>query len=316
MVGVVSSERTQRALRTHLDPIMNYFDDPKVEDISVNPDGSIHINCRGIGSLKCGVMEAGDRSNIINLVAAYNNTICNAERPFVEAILPFREARFQGLISPMVSAPAFSIRLRPQTIYTLRDYWVAGILTSTQREVLSEAVRSYRNILLVGGTGSGKTTLLNALLSELAVCCPNDRVVSIEDTPELQCGNKDHVDLLSSETVSMAGCLRAALRLRPKRIIVGEVRGAEALDLLKAYNTGHPGGLATVHANDAVAGLERLEALAREATEAPQQRFIASTINLVVFIKPIAIEPYRKVSQILRVCGYKNNEYIFEEASL
>ena len=160
-------------------------------------------------------------------------------------------ARFEGALTPKLSAPHCSAK---------------------------------KNILVVGSTGSGKTTFVNACLDALASLTPDDRVISIEDTTELQCRVKNYLDLRAVGRVTMLECLRACMRLKPTRIVVGEVRGPEAHTLLKAWNTGHPGGLATIHANDAMSGLIRLESLVAEATSAPQQTLIAEAVDLVIFI--------------------------------
>ena len=147
----------------------------------------------------------------------------------------------------------------------------------------------------------------------IAQVAPYDRVVSIEDTTELQCSVRNHVDLLAVGSVSMLDCLRACMRLKPTRIVVGEVRGAEAHTLLKAWNTGHPGGAATVHANDALSGLIRLESLVAEATSAPQQTLIAEAVDLVVFVdEESGVKAGRKVREVLLVTGYSNGNYQVE----
>ena len=161
-----------------------------------------------------------------------------------------------------------------------RDSFIEDIRGLSHAEIIRAAVAAKKNILTVGATGSGKTTFVNAVLDVMAEVAPHDRVVSIEDTTELQCSVQNHVDLLAVGSVSMLDCLRACMRLKPTRIVVGEVRGAEAHTMLKAWNTGHPGGAATVHANDALSGLIRLESLVAEATSAPQQTLIAEAVDL------------------------------------
>ena len=180
-------------------------------------------------------------------------------------------------------------------------------------EIIRAAVGARKNILVVGSTGSGKTTFVNACLDALAVLTPHDRVISIEDTIELQCAIKNYLDLRAVGNVTMLDCLRACMRLKPTRIVVGEVRGAEAYTLLKAWNTGHPGGMATVHANDAMSGLIRLESLVAEATNAPQQTLIAEAVDLVIFVdEEPGIAAGRKVREVLLVTGYSNGEYVAE----
>ena len=181
-------------------------------------------------------------------------------------------------------------------------------------EIIRAAVRERKNILVVGATGSGKTTLLNAILDAIAELTPADRVISIEDTTELQCRVRNYLDLRAVGEVTMLQCLRASMRLKPTRIVVGEVRGGEAHTLLKAWNTGHPGGLGTVHANGALLGLTRLESLVAEGTEAPQQRLIAETVDLVIFIDPEpALKAGRKVRELLLVTGWKDEQYQVEQ---
>jgi type IV secretion system protein TrbB len=165
---------------------------------------------------------------------------------------------------------------------------------------LKEAVLAKGNIVVVGGTSSGKTTLVNALLAEVATT--NDRVVILEDTRELNCAAEDCVKLRTKPgIVSLADLVRSTLRLRPDRIIVGEVRGAEALDMLKAWNTGHPGGLATVHANSARGALYRIEQLVQEATVTVPRRLIAEAIDILVFLEGRGSG--RKVTEVARVEG-------------
>jgi Flp pilus assembly CpaF family ATPase len=238
------------------------------------------------------------------------------------------------LIPPVVRHPVFAIRQRPHCVFTLNEYEIDGILTdksdalNLQRrrdyflesvrgkrhlEVIRAAIEQRKNILVAGSTGSGKTTFINAVLDELAWISPNDRVLIIEDTPELQCNVKNAVALLAVGRVSMLDCLRACMRLKPTRIVVGEVRGAEALSMLKAWNTGHPGGAASVHANDAHGALIRLESLVAEATAAPQQQLIAEAVNVVVFVdgEP-SIRAGRKVREVAVVTGYSDGDYKLE----
>jgi type IV secretion system protein VirB11 len=242
-------------------------------------------------------------------------------------------------VSPVVRRPVFAIRLRPRKIFSLDDYESDGILTDgtdplnqlrrrddfldgvrgqkhknmSHGDVIRAAVRAKKNILVVGSTGSGKTTLVNAILDSLARLTPHDRVISIEDTTELQCPVENYLDLRAVGGVTMLDCLRACMRLKPTRIVVGEVRGAEAHTLLKAWNTGHPGGAATVHANDALSGLIRLESLVAEATNAPQQALIAEAVDLVVFVdEESGVKAGRKVREVLLVTGYSNGNYQIE----
>ena len=327
--------RLEVKLRRELgDQVLRLLDDPLCEDILLNPDGLLWVKRMGFGFSRIGEMPAAQAASALGTIAAWRGTVLNHERPILETELPLDGSRFEGIVSPVVRRPVFAIRLRPRKIFTLDDYEADGILTNAtdplnQRrrrddfleavrslnhaDVIRTAVRVRKNILVVGSTGSGKTTLVNAILDSLARLAPNDRVISIEDTIELQCPVENYLDLRAVGNVTMLECLRACMRLKPTRIVVGEVRGAEAHTLLKAWNTGHPGGAATVHANDALSGLIRLESLVAEATSAPQQTLIAEAVDLVVFVdEESSIKAGRKVREVLLVTGYSNGSYQVE----
>jgi type IV secretion system protein VirB11 len=279
-----SHDRRRAMLRTALGPVIaGALADPAVIEVMVNPDGSLRLDRLGQGKVDTGTRLApAEVERIVRLVASHVRAEVHADNPIVSAELPSGE-RFEGLLPPVALGPCFAIRKPAARIYTLADYVADGIMLAAQAEVLKDAVRDRRNILVVGGTSSGKTTLANALLAEMAGL--DERVILIEDTRELQCAAPDCVALRTRPgVVSMADLLRSTLRLRPDRIVVGEVRGAEALDMLKAWNTGHPGGIATVHANSARAALYRLEQLVQEGVVSVPRRLIAEAIDLLVFI--------------------------------
>lgn len=274
--------------------------DPSVLEIMVNPDGVLRLDRLGEGRHDTGArMSTAETERIIRLIASHTRSEAHAGNPIISAELPSGE-RFEGLLPPIVSAPCFSIRKPAARIFSLTDYVADGILSPSQAEALVAAVGARRNILVAGSTSSGKTTFANALLAEIAKT--GERVVLIEDTRELQCAA---VDCLSLRTrpgqVDLARLVRSTLRLRPDRIIVGEVRGEEALDMLKAWNTGHSGGLATVHANSAPAALLRLEQLIEERVRLLPRALIAEAIDLVVFIAGRGRE--RRVKTIIEVSG-------------
>jgi type IV secretion system protein VirB11 len=217
----------------------------------------------------------------------------------VSAELPIGGQRFEGILPPVVTAPAFSIRNPAARVFELSDYVTAGTMTDDQAKTLVQSVLERQNILIVGGTGSGKTTLANALLAEVAKT--GDRVLILEDTRELQCEANDQVALRTQPSVAMRQLVRSTLRLRPDRIVVGEVRGGEALDLLKAWSTGHPGGIATVHANSAADGLDRLEQLVGEVVNTVPRKLIATAVDTIVGIENR--NGTRRVTDILEVLG-------------
>ncbi|KTR83838.1 conjugal transfer protein TrbB [Novosphingobium barchaimii] len=276
-------------LRTAMGPaIAAALSDPRVIEIMVNPDGALRVDILGEGRVDTDVKLDGSQvERIIRLVASHARAEVHGERPIVSAELPPHGQgageRFEGILPPVSTAPCFSIRKPAARVYTLMDYVADGIMSAEAARMLSLAVVDRRNILIAGGTSSGKTTLANALLAEMAHL--DERVILIEDTREMQSPAHDTVALRTrAGAVTMGDLVRSTLRLRPDRIIVGEVRGGEALDMLKAWNTGHPGGIATVHANSASSALYRIEQLIQEAVVTVPRRLIAEAINLIVFI--------------------------------
>lgn len=298
-------------LRTAMGPsIATALADPAVIEVMVNPDGRLWIDRHGDGRIDtCERLGASEVERIIRLVASHIGQECHRDRPVVSAELPESGERFEGLLPPVSIAPCFAIRKPAEVLYRLIDYVEARIMTSLQAKALAEAVVSAKNIVVVGGTSSGKTTLVNALLAEVAES--GDRVIVIEDTRELHCAAEDCVSLRTKPGVaSLADLVRSTLRLRPDRIIVGEVRGPEALDMLKAWNTGHPGGITTLHANSAHAGLYRLEQLIQEAVVTVPRRLIAEAIDIVVFLHGRGHA--RRVETIAEVAGLDaNGDYRF-----
>lgn len=302
----LSAERRRAMLRTAMGPtIASALADPTVIEIMVNPDGVLRLDRLGEGRVEGGVRyEPAQVERIVRLVASHARTEVHEASPIVSAELPPHGEgageRFEGVLPPVSLAPCFSIRKPAAKIYTLADYVADGIMPAETARQLSLAVVERANILVVGGTSSGKTTLANALLAEMGHL--DERVILIEDTRELQCAARDVVALRTrAGSVTMADLVRSTLRLRPDRIIVGEVRGREALDMLKAWNTGHPGGIATVHANSAVAALYRLEQLVQESVVAVPRRLIAEAIDLIVFIAGRGLG--RRVECAVRVTG-------------
>jgi type IV secretion system protein VirB11 len=279
-------DRQRTMLRTAMGPaIATALTDPAVIEVMVNPDGRLWIDRHGDGRIDTGErLEASEAERIIRLVASHIGQECHRDRPVVSAELPETGERFEGLLPPVSPSPCFAIRKPAKVLYRLSDYVDAQIMTPLQAKALREAVEAQKNIVVVGGTSSGKTTLVNALLAEVAES--GDRVILIEDTRELHCAAEDCVSLRTKPGVAaLADLVRSTLRLRPDRIIVGEVRGPEALDMLKAWNTGHPGGITTLHANSAHAGLYRLEQLIQEVVVTVPRRLIAEAIDIVVFLK-------------------------------
>ena len=298
------------------DAILAALADPDVTEVMCNPDGALWIESHGQG-----MRETGDRltetqvESLIGTVAALLGTVAHGRAPIVEGELPSNGYRFEGILPPVSTAPTFVIRKRPSRIYSLDDYVRGKILSTEQEKVLIEAIRDRRNIVIAGGTTSGKTTLANALIREVvALGDPSERMVILEDTRELQCAARNTIQLHTGDVADLTRLVRATMRLRPDRIIVGEVRGGEALALLKAWNTGHPGGITTVHANSAAAALLRLDSLIQESGAPPQPRLVAETVDLVVFI--VRTPEGRRVREVERVSAYDGalGSYVLESA--
>lgn len=272
-------------LRTALGTsIARFLEDPAIIEVMLNPDGRLWVD-RLSGGLAYADehLSAADGERIIRLVAHHVGAEVHSRSPRISAELPETGERFEGLLPPVVTAPAFAIRKPAVAVFTLDDYVAAGIMTVGQAATLRAAVLSRANILVAGGTSTGKTTLTNALLAEIAKTA--DRIVLIEDTRELQCAAPNLVAMRTKDGVAtLSDLVRSSLRLRPDRIPIGEVRGAEALDLLKAWGTGHPGGIGTIHAGSALGALRRLEQLIQEAVVTVPSALIAETINLIAVL--------------------------------
>lgn len=281
--------------------ISGYLEDQTIVEVMLNPDGRLWIDRLSNGLIDTGeTLSAVDGERIVRLVAHHVGAEVHAGSPRVSAELPGTGERFEGLLPPVVTAPAFAIRKPAVAVFTLDDYVAAGIMDSGQARTLRGAVASRKNILVAGGTSSGKTTLTNALLAEVART--SDRVVLIEDTRELQCKTPNLVALRTKDGVAtLSDLVRSSLRLRPDRIPIGEVRGAEALDLLKAWGTGHPGGVGTIHAGTALGALRRLEQLIQETVITVPRALIAETINVVAVLAGRG--PDRRLTELALVTG-------------
>jgi type IV secretion system protein VirB11 len=294
--------RSSRMLRTALGPaITRFLDDPAIVEVMLNPDGRVWVDRLADGLAETGEMiSAADGERIVRLVAHHVGAEVHGRAPRVSAELPETGERFEGLLPPVVAAPAFAIRKPAVAIFTLEDYVAAGIMSDDQAATLRAAVASRANILVAGGTSTGKTTLTNALLAEVAR--GSDRVVIIEDTRELQCAAPNLVAMRTKDGVAtLSDLVRSSLRLRPDRIPIGEVRGPEALDLLKAWGTGHPGGIGTIHAGSGVGALRRLEQLIQEAVVTVPRALIAETIDLVAVLAGRGTA--RRLAELARVAG-------------
>jgi len=297
----VREERLRRKLHRELGPVvLEALGDEKTIEVMVNPDGRVWWDRLGDGqSLLPDEFSAERAESLVGTVASLLDTVANQEHPIVEGELPFFGFRFEGIVPPVSARATATIRKHSSQVRTLEDYVAEQRLSAFHADALREAVRERLNIIVTGGTASGKTTFVNALLQEkVKLSHPNHRFVILEDTIELRCAAPNRVALRTSEVADLTRLVRATMRLRPDAIIVGEVRGREALDMLKAWNTGHPGGMCTVHANSARAALSRLDQLVQEAGVPSQPFLLADAVDLVVALRE------RHVREVLRVRGY------------
>lgn len=307
----ITHDRTLAMLRTAMGPLIcEALDADDVVEVMLNPDGKLWVERLGKGRIDTQtIISPEDGERIIRLVASHINQDVTPATPIISAELPVTGDRFEGLMPPVVMAPCFSIRKGAVSVFTLEDYVKAKTMTREQSDSLKYAVLSRKNILIVGGTSSGKTTLANALLGEISGT--DNRILILEDTRELRCNADDTVALRThGKSVKLADLVRSTLRLRPDRIIVGEVRGSEALDMLKAWNTGHPGGIATVHANSAKAGLSRIEQLILEGVSVVPHELIAEAIDVIVFISGRGRK--RRIETVVHLTEFKNGQYNLE----
>jgi len=286
--------------------VISILEDPNTIEICVNSDGHIWMEGKNIPLHDTGKTLSKDRLlAALGTIAAMLGTELNESSPILEGRLPLDGSRVEGAIPPVSpDGPSISIRKHASAVFPLDQYVKEGRIHQEHANYLRKCMAKERNILIAGGTSSGKTTFANALIKELLEIAPKDRLIIMEDTLELQCATTNKQNFVTTDTVSMRKLLKMAMRYRPDRIIIGEVRGGEALDLLKSWNTGHPGGIATVHSNSAASSLIRLEQLILEVSQNPMSTLIAEAIDVVVYMEKRG-KYGRMVTEIIEVKGYK-----------
>lgn len=307
-------ERAIKKLERDMGPeLLAALHDPKTAEIMVNGDGTIWWERLGERPHKMGNIRPAQAQAIVETVAGFHGKEVKRDSPLLEGEFPIDGSRFAGQLGPVVTGPTFAIRKKAISVFTLADYVESGIMTETQKQAIEMAVSSHKNILIIGGTGSGKTTLVNAIIRQMVENEPLERPIIIEDTGEIQCTAANYVQYHTSLEISMTMLLKTTLRMRPDRILVGEVRGEEALDLLDAWNTGHPGGAATIHADSAKEGLVRLKSLISRNKSAPSEiePLIGAAVHFVVHIAKTP-DGSRRIQEILEVSGYRNGQYVTE----
>ncbi len=286
-----------------LHPVKRLLHDPEVVEISLNPDGNLFVERFGSEAVierKCG---SGDAESMIRWCASGQDRIIDRTSPIVSVMVPGFAHRIEALLPPVVMAPVFSIRRHHESPIDLEMFdWGTDEPGEISRlsAIIKCIVGGRKNMVVCGATGSGKTSFANACLRVIACVRPRERVVIIEDTPELRSELLNTVSLRTSDTVDQQRLLVSTLRLAPDRIIVGECRdGAAALTMLRAWNTGHRGGITTLHANAAGEVVSRLDMLCSEVAATSQEKLIRSTIDVVVYLERGAGRPV--VREILEV---------------
>ncbi len=286
--------------------IQTALKDDAVTEIMRNPDGILWSVHRKHGVIEAGYLSEQDALSFVHALAQYSNQYLNAKKPYLDTCLPFQGERINITIPPLTEGVSFNIRKRAKKIYTLSDYVEQGIISKCQSKLLNKAIRERKNILVSGGPGTGKTTLTNALLNEIKEVVPKGhRVLLLEQVPELQCKVANCKPMVTTDHADMRRLLWIAMRNSPDRIIVGEVRDGACLDMLKAWNTGCPGGIATIHANSAIAALQRVTDLSLEATHHAPYSLMGEALDVIVQLNldPSSISG-RRVTEIIRIDGY------------
>ena len=306
-------------LRHSCGPVfMNALEDPDVIEIMLNPDGSLWIEKYGQEHEHIGVISVAQSRLILSQVASGLDLTVNEKNPIVEGEFPLDGSRFEGTFPPIVGpGPSFSLRKKASRVFTLEEYMLSGSLTPEAVAIIEDAVRHRQNIVVVGGTSSGKTTFVNAVIDAISRITPSHRLIILEDTAELQSKSPNTVFLRTSvlAEVDMRKLAKVSMRYAPKRILVGEVRDAAALEMLKLWNTGHPGGVSTFHADSAEEALERLEELVEEAGLGPKQKLIGRAVDLAVYMEKTP-DNRRQISSIIKVNKFNHKEDFYETETL
>lgn len=298
--------------------LMNALEDPEVIEIMLNPDGSLWIEKYGRDHERIGKIPIAQSRLILSQVASGLNLTVNERSPIVEGEFPLDGSRFEGTFPPIVGpGPSFSLRKKACRVFTLAEYAAAGSLTLEAVALIEDAVCRRLNIVVVGGTSSGKTTFVNAVIDAIDRLTPTHRLLILEDTAELQSKSPNAVFFRTSvlANVDMRTLAKVSMRYAPKRILVGEVRDAAALEMLKLWNTGHPGGVSTFHADSAEEALPRLEELVEEAGLGPKQKLIGRAVDLAVYMEKTP-DNQRRISSIVKVNRFNHKEEFYETDTL
>lgn len=315
MRNEIKQQRLVEKLNLELGPeLLSYLSDPNVIEIMLNPDGKVWLDIKNQGMIPSKTaIDFATAHQLLGSIAEITGTCINETNPRIETRLPFTSYRFAGIIPPNVKAPSFTIRKQCDQIFTLADYIEQGGISCKSVGLLRRLIKNKKTVLIAGGPGTGKTTFANAILREMfEQGFYSQRFILIEDTQELQCQAPNTVNFRTSDILSYDDLLATSLRFRPDVICVGECRGKEMLTLLKAWNTGTRGGIATIHANSAESALIRVKDLANESGVTVSPHLICESIQVIVAMD-FDQQFGRRVKEIKLLRGYKDGQYVFED---
>lgn len=308
----IQSQRIRQSLYTLLGKeLINSILEKRTEELMLNPDGRMFVKCSHGILEQVGCIDPYKASTIIRTIASLNSMEINLNCPVIDSEIDFLKVRFSAVLPPLVKAPVFCIRSFNALSISFEELKNEDFISEQLYTALKKLILQKKNILICGQTACGKTTFLNSLINLVLINDSQTRIVSIEDTPELKLSGCNCVNLYTTRDVDMSYLVKTSLRLSPDRIVVGEIRSKEALDMLDALSTGHDGAMCSMHAGNALQALERLKLLVSRNHNAPLciERLICSAVNAIVVLKK---DPYRHVHSIALVHGFDNKNYELE----
>ncbi len=301
-----------------LAPLMPYLADKAVIEVMRNPNQEVWIDSLSEGRKVVGVLETKRATAIIYNVAGLMNRVISSDHPFLEADFPEERGlfgeRFNAQMPPVVLGPAFNIRKKARKVFSLDDYVDTGRITQGRAARIKAWIKARKNIVVAGRPNSGKTTVTNALIHEVTRLDPNERLIILEDVPELQCAGRNVLRCLSQPRVPMSRLLLSSLRASPDRILVGELRGVEAYDMLQAWNVGCSGGIGTLHANGVEATLQRIMDLCHQGGQSAPISLMLQTIDAILYVERIGNQG-GVISDLALVKGYERGQFIVEKVN-